>query len=83
MTLADFPLPEQGWLGNAENSQWRELKETIIAERGAKCEICGSTENLDFHHIKALKYRGRDVVDNLQLLCLKCHAQTPSFGRIK
>jgi group II intron reverse transcriptase/maturase len=83
MTLTDFPLPEQVWVGNAENSQWRELKETIIAERGAKCEICGSTEKLDLHHIKARKYRGKDVVENLQLLCRKCHAQTPSFGRRK
>jgi len=83
MTLTDFPLPEQVWVGNAENSQWRELKETIIAERGAKCEICGSTEKLDLHHIKARKCRGKDVVENLQLLCRKCHAQTPSFGRRK
>jgi len=83
MTLTDFPLPEKVWVGNAENSQWRELKETIIAERGAKCEICGSTEKLDLHHIKARKCRGKDVVENLQLLCRKCHAQTPSFGRRK
>jgi Restriction endonuclease len=83
MTLIDSPLPEQVWVGNAENSQWRELKETIIAERGAKCEICGSTEKLDLHHIKARKCRGKDVVENLQLLCRKCHAQTPSFGRRK
>ena len=83
MTLTDFPLPEQVWVGNAENSQWRELKETIIAERGAKCEICGSTEKLDLHHIKARKCRGKDVVENLQLLGRKCHAQTPSFGRRK
>ena len=83
MALTDFPLPENVWVGNAENSQWRELKETIIAERAAKCEICGSTEKLDLHYIKARKCRGKDVVENLQLLCRKCHAQTPSFGRRK
>ena len=38
--LADQPLSEQVWLGNANNSQWRELKETIKAERGAKCQAC-------------------------------------------
>ena len=77
----DTPIPKQTWMGNATNSQWRELKESIKAERGAKCEICGSLSNLDLHHINARKNKGKDVKDNLQLLCRTCHAQTPSFGR--
>jgi RNA-directed DNA polymerase len=79
--LADQPLSEQVWLGNADNSQWRELKETIKAERGAKCELCLSTINLDLHHVKARKSKGKDEVENLQLLCRDCHVQTPSYGR--
>ncbi len=75
------PIPKPTWMGNATNSQWRELKESILAERGAKCEICGSLNNLDLHHINARKNKGKDVLDNLQLLCRTCHAQTPSFGR--
>lgn len=81
MPLADLPLPDQVWLGNADNSQWRELKETIKAERGAKCEVCLSTINLDLHHVKARKSKGKDDVENLQLLCRDCHVQTPSYGR--
>jgi hypothetical protein len=80
-TTAELSLPEQVWQGNAKNAQWRELKETIKAERGAKCEMCGSMENLDLHHITARKSKGKDVAENLQLLCRKCHAITPSFGR--
>ncbi len=77
----DTPIPQQTWMGNATNSQWRELKQSIKAERGAKCELCGSVNNLDLHHIIARKNGGKDLEDNLQLLCRTCHAQTPSFGR--
>ena len=42
-------------MGNAENVIWRELKEKIKAERGAKCELCGSLGKLDLHHIISRK----------------------------
>jgi RNA-directed DNA polymerase len=74
-------LSNQIWMGNAENVTWRELKEKIKAIRGAKCEWCGSLGKLDLHHIIPRKNKGKDVEDNLQLLCRPCHAQTPSFGR--
>jgi RNA-directed DNA polymerase len=79
--IDDIPLSQRVWMGNANNSLWRELKEAIKAERGAKCEMCHSTSNLDLHHIKARKFKGKDVVENLQLLCRNCHSQTPSYGR--
>jgi hypothetical protein len=75
------PLPNQTWMGNAENATWRELKEEIKAQRGAKCEWCGSLGKLDLHHVISRKNKGKDVEENLQLLCRTCHAQTPSFGR--
>ena len=75
------PLSQRIWMGNAENVTWRELKEKIQAERGAKCEWCGSLGKLDLHHIVSRLKKGKDVEDNLQLLCRTCHAQTPSFGR--
>jgi RNA-directed DNA polymerase len=77
----EAPLPQQVWIGNALNSHWRELKESIKAERGAKCEICGDVNNLDLHHMIARKNKGKDVKSNLQLICRTCHAKTPSFGR--
>ena len=45
----DTPIPKTTWMGNATNSSWRELKESIKAERGAKCQLCGSLKNLDLH----------------------------------
>ncbi len=79
--LAEASQPTVVWLGNAENNEdWRELKEEIKAERGAKCDLCGSTENLDLHHLQARRHGGKAVKENLQLLCRSCHAKTPSFG---
>lgn len=80
LTTTEVPIPNQVWLGNALNDEWRELKEEIKAERGAKCAVCGSTEDLDLHHMKARRIGGTDVKENLQLLCRHCHAQTSSFG---
>ena len=81
LNLAEAPQPEFVWLGNAQNNEeWRELKEEIKAERGAKCGLCGSTENLDRHHQKARRYGGKAVKENLQLLCRSCHAKTATFG---
>lgn len=79
-SVSQIPLPEKVWLGNADNEQWRELKEEIKAERGAKCDLCGSQDQLDLHHIKVCRYGGLDVKENLQLLCRRCHVETPSFG---
>ena len=76
-----MPMPTKVWNGNADNAQWRELKEKIKAQRGAKCECCGRLNHLDLHHIISRKDKGKDVEENLQLLCRTCHAQTPSFGR--
>jgi group II intron reverse transcriptase/maturase len=62
------PISQTIWMGNAENVTWRELKEKIKAERGAKCEWCGSLGKLDLHHIISQKNKGKNVEDNLQLL---------------
>jgi len=77
----ESPLPADVWLGNAENNEeWRELKAEVMAERGAQCERCGSRVDLDLHHLKARRYGGQDVKENAQLLCERCHVQTPTYG---
>jgi RNA-directed DNA polymerase len=75
------PLPDQVWLGNAPNNEvWREIKEEVKAERGARCEQCGSPVQLDLHHKRARRYGGHDTKENAQLLCERCHVQTPTYG---
>ena len=84
LETAEAPLPEYVWLGNAENNEeWREIKAEVKAERGAKCERCGSPMKLDLHHLKARYKGGQDVKENAQLLCEPCHVKTPTYGRPK
>jgi RNA-directed DNA polymerase len=81
LEVAEAPLPEYVWLGNAENNEeWREIKAEVKAERGAKCERCGNGMKLDLHHLKARRYGGQDAKENAQLLCEPCHVQTPTYG---
>lgn len=39
------------------------------------CTRCNATENLHFHHKIRYAEGGQDTVDNLILLCVKCHAE--------
>lgn len=64
-----------------ENTNYKSdsLKKRLIkAElKEAKCEICGDTECLELHHINGDHYDNR--IENLQILCIKCHAKTDNF----
>jgi 5-methylcytosine-specific restriction endonuclease McrA len=37
------------------------------------CQICGSRENVEGHHILDVQYGGAANVDNIIALCRKCH----------
>jgi len=83
VTMPEAPMLDYVWLGNADNEIWRVIKAEVKAERGARCELCGSRANLDLHHIKAKKRGGADSKENAQLLCESCHIKTPTYGRQK
>lgn len=56
--------------------QWRALKEQILAERGERCERCGTTGTmLVLDHIMPHAKGGSDSKRNLQLLCPACDKQ--------
>ena len=39
------------------------------------CQICGSTENVEGHHIINFQFGGAANVDNIVALCRNCHKQ--------
>lgn len=68
---------------------WEELttngqrKQRLLQERGHQCEICGITEwcgkptPIELDHIDGNhEYNNKN---NLRLLCVNCHAQTPTY----
>lgn len=39
------------------------------------CQVCGSTEHSEGHHIINYQYGGAATQDNIVTLCQKCHKQ--------
>lgn len=67
------------------NYQSYKLLKRLISEgrKEHKCEKCGNTEwngqsiSLELHHIDGDHHN--NTIDNLQVLCPNCHAQTDNF----
>lgn len=59
----------------ARNSaRFKKLREVVKARDGHRCRRCGSTEQLEAHHIVPLEDGGDPyALDNLELLCHRCH----------
>jgi len=47
-----------------------ELKKQV----GSVCCNCGSTDNIEYHHVVPLSFGGRDVASNIYAVCSDCHA---------
>ena len=51
----------------------KDLKRELITKRGEKCEICGSVEHIELHHINPISEGGANSRSNSMLVCSKCH----------
>jgi uncharacterized protein YlaI len=43
-----------------------------------KCNICETTENLVYHHLKHKRFGGKDTQENREWYCRKCHSKLHS-----
>jgi 5-methylcytosine-specific restriction endonuclease McrA len=59
-------------------ASYRELQRLILARDGWRCQICGSMQNLQAHHLKFRSQPGDDVEQNLITLCTECHSAVHS-----
>ena len=85
--LEDNPNPNfeletphiDAWDGTTSRrkAEWWEARNQALIRDNHRCTHCGSTEELEVHHLKP---SGGNSLDNLQTLCQKCHEQTPSYG---
>lgn len=48
-------------------------QEAVINYLGNSCVYCGSKNSLQTHHIIPRYLGGKNVLENLELLCKKCH----------
>ena len=58
----------------------REREHYIIQKKGKErdlytCQICGSKEHVEGHHILNYQFGGGAEVDNIVALCRNCHKQ--------
>lgn len=58
-----------------------ETRFRIKQRDGNKCTECGSTVNLEIHHIVPRRLGGGNTDDNLVTLCKTCHAKTEKISR--
>lgn len=85
----NHPMWQQGqtastfskWVQN--QSEYKEWREKVLARAGYQCEITGSTEGLDVHHIlpKATNYDKAFDLDNGIVLSKECHKKVHEFIR--
>ena len=48
-------------------------RDEILERYNHRCANCGSTDDLEIHHIVPVSLGGRDVIENLVPLCSSCH----------
>lgn len=53
--------------------EYLRLREDVLRKTDGKCMNCGSTENIEIHHIIPLAFGGTNKIDNLIPLCCDCH----------
>jgi 5-methylcytosine-specific restriction endonuclease McrA len=54
---------------------YKELCRQVLARDNWRCQVCGSSNNLQVHHRQLRSQQGSDEDSNLITLCAECHAQ--------
>lgn len=55
--------------------EYKRIRSSLDKELPKECGNCGSTEELDIHHIVPISLGGTNRITNLVRLCTSCHAK--------
>ena len=53
--------------------EYAALQRQVLERDGWRCQICGSAQDLQVHHLKFRSKSGNDELANLIALCARCH----------
>ena len=56
------------------SADYQVLRDQVLKRDGWRCQLCGTSNNLEVHHIKSRGRLGDDRLQNLIALCATCHA---------
>ena len=56
-------------------NSYHELHRQVLERDGWRCQVCGSMQCLQVHHLQFRSQSGGDEEQNLITLCAQCHAQ--------
>jgi 5-methylcytosine-specific restriction endonuclease McrA len=55
---------------------YHKLRAKVLQRDGWRCQTCGSSDDLQVHHIRSRGRLGDDTDENLITLCADCHIDT-------
>ena len=61
-----------------DSTSYGKLQRQVLQRDGWRCQLCGSMQNLQVHHLKFRSQSGGDEEQNLITLCAECHRQMHS-----
>jgi 5-methylcytosine-specific restriction endonuclease McrA len=56
-----------------DSTSYTKLQRQVLERDGWRCQVCGSMQNLQVHHLKFRSQSGGDEEQNLITLCTECH----------
>jgi 5-methylcytosine-specific restriction endonuclease McrA len=59
-----------------DSTSYRDLHRQVLERDGWRCQVCGSMQHLQVHHLKFRSQAGGDEEQNLITLCAECHERT-------
>jgi 5-methylcytosine-specific restriction endonuclease McrA len=55
------------------SADYQLLRNQVLERDGWRCQLCGTSNRLEVHHIKSRGSLGDDTPQNLITLCAECH----------
>lgn len=73
MTLTPRQIAHKTFIKSPE---WKAIRLNLLRLRGKKCEVCGSKNNIQVHHLNYKRFGGNELTSDLKILCGKHHQKT-------